>query len=158
MILDNDFTKDFAGKTALDLRDDLTDAQKILRSTCEERDDLKSEVMKLKLLIERREKEIEDLLMGGHVSQKDRGRLSAASKQDTLLVHLHVFYMYCVCLTVCVLNIICVYLTVHVCVWLYMYTCTCMCLTVHMCLVVHVHVHVHVCLALHVCLYMYVPN
>ena len=126
MILDNDFTKDFAGKTALDLRDDLTDAQKILRGTCEERDDLKSEVMTLKSVIERREKEIEDLLMGGHVSQKDRGRLSAASKQDTLLVHVHVFYMYCV------FNCMCVEL--YMCVS----DCTCVCLAIHVCLAVHV--------------------
>ena len=51
-----------------------------------ERDSLKNELYKLKQLMDKRDKEIEDLIVGGHVSNRDRVRVISGSKTDTLLV------------------------------------------------------------------------
>ena len=78
---------DFAGKNVFDLREELITTCKSLRETKDERDGLKHEVMRLKSTVEKKEKEVEDLLVGGYVGQKDRIRMAGAStKQDSLLV------------------------------------------------------------------------
>lgn len=52
----------------------------------EERDSLRNELHKLKQLLEKKDKEIEDLITGGHVSSRDRTKVTSGNKADTLLV------------------------------------------------------------------------
>lgn len=82
----NDLSEDFSGKTALDLRDELTATQRTLSVTRQERDSLKGELQKFKQLLEKKDKEVEDLIIGGHVSHQDKTRIISGNKTDTLLV------------------------------------------------------------------------
>ena len=82
----NDFTEDYAGKTALDLRDELTAMQKSLAEMEEQRDTFRGEMIKYKQILVKKDKEIEDLIMGGHVSSRDRARINSGNKADILLV------------------------------------------------------------------------
>lgn len=78
---------DFSGKNVLDLRDDLTRVSKALSISRGEKDELTFEIARLKKVVEKKEREVEDLLIGGYVGQKDRSRIAGTStKQDTLLV------------------------------------------------------------------------
>ncbi len=70
-----------------DLKDELIRVCKSLRDTRSEKDELRYEVTRLRKLVDKKEKEVEDLLIGGYVGNKDRSRLTGAStKQDNLLV------------------------------------------------------------------------
>lgn len=86
IVTNNDFTEDFSGKTALDLRDELTATKRTFAATEGERDWMKGEIIKLKQVLEKKDKEIEDLILGGHVSSRDRARISTGNKTDVLLV------------------------------------------------------------------------
>ena len=77
---------DYAGKTALDLRDELTAMKKNLSATEEQRDIFRGEMMKYKQILVKKDKEIEDLIMSGHVSTRDTARINTGNKSDVLLV------------------------------------------------------------------------
>ena len=81
-----DFTVDYAGKTALDLRDELTAMKKNLSAIEEQRNIFRGEMMKYKQILVKKDKEIEDLIMSGHVSTRDRARINTGNKADVLLV------------------------------------------------------------------------
>ena len=82
-----ELTIDYSGKNVLDLRDELTRVCKSLRESRSDKEELCYEIKRLKKVVEKKEKEVEDLLVGGYVGQKDRSRIAGTStKQDTLLV------------------------------------------------------------------------
>ena len=82
-----DLTVEVSGKNVFDLRDELVRVSRSLRDVRGDKEELTYEIARLKKLVDKKEKEVEDLLVGGYVGQKDRSRVAGAStKQDTLLV------------------------------------------------------------------------
>lgn len=60
--------------------------QKSLADMEEQRDTFRGEMIKYKQILVKKDKEIEDLIMGGHVSSRDRARINSGNKADILLV------------------------------------------------------------------------
>lgn len=60
--------------------------QKSLAEMEEQRDTFRGEMIKYKQILVKKDKEIEDLIMGGHVSSRDRARINSGNKADILLV------------------------------------------------------------------------
>lgn len=60
--------------------------QKSLADMEEQRDTFRGEMIKYKQTLVKKDKEIEDLIMGGHVSSRDRARINSGNKADILLV------------------------------------------------------------------------
>ena len=60
--------------------------QKSLTEMEEQRDTFRGEMIKYKQILVKKDKEIEDLIMGGHVSSRDRARINSGNKADILLV------------------------------------------------------------------------
>ena len=86
-IVESDSIVDASGRNMTDLKDELVRVCKSLRDARSDKDELRYEVTRLRKLVDKKEKEVEDLLTGGYVGQKDRSRLTGAStKQDNLLV------------------------------------------------------------------------
>ena len=68
------------------ITDELTAMKKNLSATEEQRDIFRGEMMKYKQILVKKDKEIEDLIMSGHVSTRDRARINTGNKADVLLV------------------------------------------------------------------------
>jgi hypothetical protein len=80
------FEEHFSGKNVFDLRDELTNTKRTLSVIKRERDAALIECSKLKSLLDKKEKDIEDLFIGGHVSNVDKNKVVSGTKNDTLLV------------------------------------------------------------------------